>query len=117
MKTKVLLITIAIIFVSSNVSAGWLAGNDLVTYAKEWKKSFDGSDNANTYEVGKFQMYVAGVVDGLDGVSICLPENATGGQMLSIVYKYIDSHPEKWSNSALSLVYSPLSETFPCKKK
>lgn len=115
MNLKILTIII-VMLPSSNVSAGWLAGNDLVQFSKEWKKGFDGIKTPDTFEAAKFQMYVSGVVEALDGVLICLPDNATGGQMLSVVYKYIDSHPDKWNNSARSLVYTPLSKTFPCKK-
>jgi hypothetical protein len=65
------------------------------------------------YEVGVFRGYVAGVADALSS-SVCSPNNTTLGQVLAIVAKYFNEHPEQWSKPANVLIATALAQAFPC---
>lgn len=117
MKFKTILFFVSLmIFSSSSYAAGWLPGNKLVDMAKEWKINFDDGTRGDHVGIRGYQMYIFGVLDVADGVLFCLPDSATGGQIFSVVYNYINQHPEKWSDSAFDLVYVSLSDSFPCQK-
>ena len=106
---KVILALIIVI----NLNAGWVSGNTLVEWNIEYKKD----KNQNPYGVGAYQYYILGILDSIDGILICTPNNVNGRQIFAIVGKYINNHPEEWNGSAFNLVYRPLSKAFPCKKK
>jgi hypothetical protein len=93
-----------------------LDGNRFVEYKIEYEKPNDDK-TINWYRVGAYQNYIAGVVDSVDGILFCTPANSNGRQIVAIVGKYIDNHPEEWNGCAFDLVYKPLSKAFPCKKK
>jgi hypothetical protein len=61
--------------------------------------------------------YVLGVSDSLNGVAFCVPSQATKGQMVAIVIKYLNDHPDRWQYTAHSLVKDALLEAFPCGRK
>ena len=68
--------------------------------------------------------YVVGVLDGwtlaLDTShrtnKICVPENATAGQLQKVVIKYGDNHPEELHFKASEFVLVALGSAFPCSK-
>jgi hypothetical protein len=69
--------------------------------------------------------YVAGAVDMLEltrgtgprAVSICLPHNpaAQRGQLIDVVKRYLAAYPENRQGGAAALVFTALSEAFPCR--
>ncbi len=99
------------------LNAGWSEGNRFVEYSKEMKKDSDDK-TMKWYKVGHSEGYVAGIRDMLvDLEYICIPNGVTSAQVNAIVLKYIDDNPTKWNKSASFLVWTPLLEAFPCKKK
>jgi hypothetical protein len=46
----------------------------------------------------------------------CPPKNATKGQAIGIIYKWLINHPEKLKSPADQLVRQALSQMWPCKK-
>jgi len=57
---------------------------------------------ANLYTIGKIQ--------------ICFPVGNSFGQMLHVIKKYIDDHPEQEHLNTEFLAYSALMAAFPCQK-
>jgi len=64
-----------------------------------------------TYAVG----YIMGVHDTLNGEYFSSPKEVTQDQILSIVEKYLEDHPEKRHYAAPSLIGQALQEAFPKK--
>ena len=63
--------------------------------------------------------YIEGVSDASegktwDGTPYCAPKGATNGQLVKIVTKYLNDHPEHLHLSAHSIVQQALLEAFPC---
>jgi len=87
-------------------------GNDLVKMMREYDKSETGDSNANYYDCGRYEGYVAGVSDAKRAF-FGSPENVTVGQTCSIVAKYLKEHPEKWNQPADILVIEALQKAFP----
>ena len=67
--------------------------------------------------------YVNGVLDGYEiGVDpakrlICRPANVTHGQLVLIVAKYLDDHPEMLHNDPEYLIVDAICKAFPCKQE
>ncbi len=74
--------------------------------------------------------YCIGYVDGIDEMTnminitrepskraFCRPENATTRQIVRVVYKYLEDHPEELHEDAYFLAIKALQNAFPCKKK
>jgi hypothetical protein len=64
--------------------------------------------------------YITGVADILQNQNannICLPNNATVGQITDVVKKYLVDHPETRQYTAYSEVFLALQTGFPCHAK
>lgn len=66
--------------------------------------------------------FVNGVVDTymdfgytLKTDQACFPEGVTGEQVIAVVIKYLQEHPEHWHYSASSNVMEAINKAFPCK--
>jgi hypothetical protein len=46
----------------------------------------------------------------------CSPDNAVQGQLIDVVYQYLERHPERRHQGAAGLVCLALAEAFPCAK-
>jgi hypothetical protein len=59
-----------------------------------------------------------GIVRGVWAVSpsVCAPQDVTAGQVVRIVYKYLQDHPEQLQLYDARLVDMALTQAFPCKK-
>jgi hypothetical protein len=73
-----------------------------------------GIDYQNSWHFGG---YVMGVVDTLDGITICIPADVKAIQVAAIVKKYLKDHPEECNESGAALVVKALVPPFGCKKK
>ena len=84
-------------------------GNNLVEHCKD-KDAYFGS--------GFCHGYIAGVGSMLTWASernrICIPDGVTGGQVVSIVRKYLKENPESLHESGDLLVTIALRKAFPC---
>jgi hypothetical protein len=61
--------------------------------------------------------YIKGVVDSLNGEEFCVPSGILVGQIIDLLFRYLDSHPEQRPLSAHLPVITALKEKFPCTKK
>jgi len=48
-------------------------------------------------------------------VPICMPQGYTSGQLVKVVVKDLNAHPEKLHLDAMALVLKPLASAFPCE--
>ena len=62
--------------------------------------------------------YVRGVSDALAiGLPSCQPLNASPGQKMAIIRKFMHEHPESWSEPAVAVVLTALKSAFGCNAK
>lgn len=61
--------------------------------------------------------YIKGVEDSLNGEDFCVPLGILVGQVIDVVFRYLDTHPDQRPLSAHLLVTTALKEKFPCAKK
>ena len=114
---SILFITITIItFNPLDSSAEFYNGNDLVKDMQEYEKVGRGDKNTNCVSDGMYMGYITGVYDATHG-SYDAPEGLIVKQLCSIVAKYLNEHPERWSEPAASLVIDAIRKAYPKKKK
>jgi hypothetical protein len=94
----------------------FLTGNNLVSAMREYDKEQANVANANGLQAAEYMAYVIGVFDATTS-SYNLPAQATTGQVIAVVSKYLKDHPEDWSKSAADLVMKALREAFPKTSK
>lgn len=104
-------------FLHSQVYAFIYTGNDLANCLPEYHKASRGDKNTNYDEATRFQAYVIGVFDTLDGRQFCSPKYTSVKQITAIVAKYLESHPEHWNKPGPDIIVMALAESFPCAKK
>ena len=91
-----------------------MTGDDFVNRWQEYKKAHEG--RAYTlYDEAAYMGYVNGVAEA--DPTIIYPKSTTIGQLCSVVGAWIDKHPEKWSDTPLSIVTAALKEAYPLQKK
>ena len=104
---------LAMLLASSN-SHAFITGNNLVEYCDDYEQ--DGGSFRGGYCYG----YVGGIAQTLHWVSdknkICASENVTQKQVVSIVRKYMEEHPEMLHKRADMLVIIALRIAFPCSE-
>ena len=92
-----------------------ISGDDLVNYMLESEKLT--VNDPNFLSAGIYYGYLYAAADVFrDTGAICTRNNVTRGQLVAVVTKYLKANPGKWDNSAISLVFTALTDAFPCKK-
>lgn len=114
-RISVLFFSILMVFTISQLYAGFFSGNKLVERMREFEKTDTNVKDANMADATDYMGYVTGVYDATE-YSYNSPEGITRGQICWIVAKYLKEHPERWSESAATLVIDALKEAFPFKK-
>lgn len=80
---------------------------------------------ANYFNRGYCGGYVTGIVDTIEAMqargvlpadALCIPEQATKGQLADTVLKYLEQHPERRHLEAGSLIPEALNRAFPCAR-
>ncbi len=70
------------------------------------------------------ERYVVGVLDSYQVATVllkpsikafCLPKGGTTDQMIKVVIKYLENHPEQLHLPAANVIYLALDDAFPCK--
>jgi hypothetical protein len=111
---------IAAVLVSLAVSGpAWgMDGNKLYSYCSDTSR----------FESGVCMGVIVGNIDAMKAIStyskstkwlrnyFCLPLNATNGQLVEIVIKYLKGHPETRHTRASDEIYIALQKAFPCKR-
>ena len=92
-------------------------GNNLKQYidARNRISASRGSDR-DSRDSALFSGYIMGVADTLNGTVLCPGEGVKLGQLIGVVAKYVETHPEDWNLPASGLVQRALEPVFPCKK-
>lgn len=84
--------------------------------------------NAERIDLGYCAGYLDGVTDveqawsWVEGASskathFCLPSEATKGQMLMVIRKWMEDHPAELHESASLLIHEAFLKAFPCKAR
>ena len=58
--------------------------------------------------------YIAGISEMLNGKTYCSPGDIPMSQLVAVVSKYFNEHPDLWQYPAKNLVQEALEESFPC---
>ena len=110
--TRATLIAVVLLgFVPSEAeaAAAWINGNELWT----WCQKTVGK-NFEPLGAGSCSGFIAGVLDALNGSSMCVPESVTRGQQIDVVRLYLGAHPEQRHYGGAVLVAMAFQEKFPC---
>lgn len=108
-----------LIFTVSPVKAYFYSGNDLVELKRESEKMdriiarADAVD-VDWVKVGEYMAYILGVFDATRS-QYDIPDGATKGQIIAVITKYLNEHPEEWTKPAAELVQEALRKAFPAK--
>lgn len=107
------LLSAALLFGCLPAHAGFDTGNRL----------YEDCRAANYFNRGYCGGYVTGIVDTLEALqsrgvlpatALCVPEDATKGQLADVVLKYLEQNPERRHLEAGGLVPEALNRAFPC---
>lgn len=101
---------------SSNASAYFLAGSDLIEPVREYRKAERGETGVDYSMAWYYRGYVLGVYDTND-VRYCTPQGFTIAQLMAVTAKYIEDNPKYWNEPADQLIASAIMANFPCKWK
>ncbi|NIO42769.1 MAG: hypothetical protein GTO41_23040 [Burkholderiales bacterium] len=96
-------------------------GNELYKWGTQWKQS----DAQRAQDAGSYAGYVQGFIDLHRDLSdpeigmlkmrlFCLPARTQLDQVLDVVFRYLEGHPEKRRFTGSSLVSAALWGAFPC---
>jgi hypothetical protein len=107
-------LTAALAISSPPTLANYLTGKDL--YA-------DCSKPQGSFSQGFCSGYISGVVDAIEHYqvntgaekNVCIPREASIGQVKEIVVRYLTQRADQRNNTASSLVWDAVHNAFPCK--
>jgi hypothetical protein len=88
-------------------------GNTLYSSLQDYKRE----KSENLIKASVAFGYVIGVHDALFGVVICSPSNGTRGQIVDIVFQYLQENPQLRHKNADELISQALVRFYPCKRK
>ena len=109
-------------------------GNDLAKNCKFLFAELNGSkpttlSASEEIDTGYCEGFLEGVIDEEQSLAqslrwvetestsghFCLPENSTQEQLLRLLKKWMDKHPEQLHKSGEFVIHEALAEVFPCK--
>ena len=121
---KVAGIAAAVVLVGMMASGAAMAdGNSLLAQCQQFIKA---SDREKGYDQGLAGM-CAGFVEGVlsttaffsesleNDAKLCIPKNATNGQLARVVVKYLNDNPSKLNQGKTGLVWLAMRDAYPCK--
>jgi hypothetical protein len=118
------LLAVVLLGVSSVSFGAFMSGHELLAYAKECDKYRAGQSSQDYYRsCGSGKSYVAGVFDTVDTLSsrwliekhFCKPDDVDRNQLVAIVRKYMDDHPEQMDFAAAGIIFDALTQAYPCE--
>jgi hypothetical protein len=97
----------------------YMKGIDLQRISEADEKITSGKINIETAsDSSEFMGYVIGFFDAaIVFGALCPQMEATRGQLMAIVIKYIKNNPERWNKAGADLVIDALMPVFSCKQK
>jgi hypothetical protein len=122
MKTirQIIQVSVVTLFIlSMSVSVEAITGNKLIEYCESYgveKKTPTGFQKS-AWCTG----YILGVVSGMIYLDFknqfCIPsKNVTNEQITKVVIKYLKENPQRLHEIYTSLIFTAISEAFPCKQ-
>ena len=112
---RAVLLIAAVVLVSAGVrvqaAPSWADGNDVKTYCRSGSPSDQGVCFG-------FAIAVASIVanEPVAGWRACVPRGVHGRQLVDIMVKFLDDHPEGLHANAVTLVATAFAIAFPCPK-
>jgi hypothetical protein len=108
---------------SAEPSADDMSANDVMPGCRSLlgkartKPHFDAAKSANKEEIPCIGgVTAAEMIDDLQQKhEVCIPKGVTMGQMIAVVVKYVDEHPEDMHSEFLFLAHEALLTAWPCK--
>lgn len=86
-------------------------GHWLLNGWKEVEKYRADSEDVDSVLLAGYAGFVCGVTDTMRG-RIAIPNRTSGEQLTVIVGRYVDAHPDRWSEKAVFLVIDALIDAF-----
>lgn len=120
---KATFVIAVLLFVSSMTFGQSMGGIELYGNLVKYEILRRGNGNIeNLFEAGTALGYVLGIFDSLeenpDSINLFdPPPNVTAGQIMGVVFKYFEEHPEERHERANILVNRALLEAWPKKKE
>jgi len=117
--TVIITIMFALSFLNASVFGGSFdSGNEFLGCMKAYE-NFEKKGKLNLREqldAISYVVYIRGVADTANGTCFLSPKGVTNLQMLSVVTKYLKTHPEELHKRPVVLILFALTEAFPLKK-
>jgi hypothetical protein len=114
MKTVAVFLALAAIAVAPAVAEGEFKSGKAL---KDGLQGWFGSDTVDTLiEDALAAGYVIGVHDALSGSLVCTPPDINQGEVLEQVLTFLNSHPDRLTESADRLVAAALAERWACRQ-
>jgi len=132
MLTRELILCVAFLLsvhpIMAQTPSGSTTGSEILQYCgtadRIVSQKLPPSQAAATVEEAMIQGFCVGAVSGVRFLAaastkntqypICVPENAPSGQVLSVVVRYLHSHPERLNDNFLWIIMDALREGWPC---
>ena len=108
----------ATILVSMALPAHSMTGNELKTNCQNY------SDSSTDFRSGVCAGFILGSLESTSiwtsiasQIPYCIPENATNGQLIAVVRKYLDTNLEVLHQTGTTLIIDAMMNAFPCKNE
>ena len=101
------------LLLSAQSQAGFLSGSTLLQYCESESNPEYQACGAYIAGIHDYQATLVAWTD-LDGPFFCAPAKGKTSQLVKVVTKYLNEHPEKLHLAASGLVSSALYDAFPC---
>jgi hypothetical protein len=112
----------------AQTQSGSTTGDDMLGYCGAVDRFVSGqlspSEAAPTVEEAMIQGFCVGAVSGVRFLAatttknaqypVCVSDDVPRGQVLSVVVRYLQNHPERLNDNFLWLVMDALREAWPC---
>lgn len=96
--------------------AGFKSGTELLSQCKAWVDETDPKGmRCDGYVTGIIDMHQV-LVDWDDlPAMFCMPHGATNDQVIRVVLKYLETHPEYLHHNPSGLAINAIIKAFPCE--
>jgi Rap1a immunity proteins len=115
------LLILAVVTLGSLAACGQTAdipdGNDLLQFCQADIRFQDNSHYSGVVEEGWQRGMCLGMVSGVASMLTLCPEQMKYGQLVRVVVKYLQDHPEKLQLRDTTLIKQALLAAFPCQAK
>ena len=94
---------------------GWdaMLGNNLAESCEAWGGRAS-NDAATNFKTGACVGYIWGLAGAGEGSAFCFPHGVQANQIVDVIKKWLQDHPELRHYAASSLITAALKEKFPC---